>query len=1584
MSLIEQLRKNRLAGYRDNPGDIKEHFGIEETVLAGGYGYRQVMELVQNGADAILECQQDAIGNECGQARIAVALADQRLYVANTGAPLSLDGAKALLQSHSSTKRGNQIGRFGIGFKSLLRLGGRIDIISRSMSMRFDPDKARELIRRKFNLPDDTPVPALRVAWDLDRESERKADPILGMFDWATTVVRAEICTDLLLSHLKDEMERFPAAFLLFLPVPVKLSMNFGEGEIRDLERKSEGEELMLIDGDDSSRWRLVERNVIINDQDAFNDATHLHARDEVPIAWAMPLDQKREEAGRFWAFFPTETPTRLPGIVNAPWKLNSDRNSLIDGEWNRLLMREAAKMIAKELPNLSSADDPGKPLDVFPRRLERLDEQATTLVENLWRHLADEVIIPDSNGSLRHARELHRDPVDDVGLVKEWAEIANHRERCQFVHHTAISGNRRGRLEELAQRIATFEKDTKVPVQTVCLQRVSSARWFKTVASTDPESAGKVLALTESYSKEIKQYQWQQERAGLEIIPTRGGSICKTSSAIIAPAGADISSDFLVDDRMLADEANIRILTDVLGVRKLDDAKWREMLTVALHASIERSWRNHYSPDDTACVQVWGILRVSPAQIANQFIGTYASEILVKRRDGNWRNKGAVLLPGSVVSEDDLENSAYLLDAEFHKNDEILIRHIGVAEFPTGQYGPGNYRSVRGDDESLLKDGLSGMLQDYLNSLGGSKKVNHAYLWPIDKFSLPYGWMLACGLVGEANARATMRLLEVVSAKDEYLASVEFGHFARQHAVPTITTASPICWILCTCGTVKIGSHLVPASAILRKIADPILGRVNALDEIIPRLKKVGEGIEPSCTVADIDMFWRALIDALVTRESLAEPWLRELWDSMAADQRVPHSLPSAADNVPFDEVHYTTSRDLARHARAFGLVVAEVSVSTGELWQTKGAQWLDELFDLTWDEGTEHDSLLVLSVPDVTEVLEEGLRSIAQCRIVSSLKTRFGENVGKLACVMWQGVLYMDLDSMQALSRSVRLATIFAEIETAGWLAIPADQALRKIADDQVEIRRREVAAGVDLPERLLRAVGGRTSELLNVIGEAACRALGGKGTDRQCAELALAILGPLVLNRLSVCLQEEGLAPPSRWGTSDARHFVADLGFPEDFAVAAESRREPEMIVSGPINLPPLHDFQEEVVEGLRELIQRGDGRRRAVVSLPTGGGKTRATVQAAVELVLVPKSKQRTILWIAQTDELCEQAVQAFRQVWANLGAESTDLRVVRLWGGHRSPVRVEDGLPVVVVASIQTLNARVGHEELAWISAPGMVVIDECHHAITKSYTGVLGWLDADYTRAGVKLGKEPPVVGLSATPFRNSRDDDESLRLARRFDQTWLPGDQESLYRDLLSRGILAKADHEALRSHVGVPKDLLDLLNGMDIDSIQIENILEQINQRLAGNHARNDLLVRTIAESTATSILCFANSVEHAEELAARLCVKGIPSAAVNGDTPRSARRYFLSKFQAGEIRVMCNFAVLSTGFDAPKTDMLVISRQVMSPIRYMQMVGRGLRGVKNGGTERCRIVTVMDNLGRFAGKHPYHYCARFFAEV
>jgi hypothetical protein len=116
------------------------------------------------------------------------------LYVGNTGAPLSKDGIIALLGANSSRKRKSQIGRFGLGFKSLLALGGKIELFSRSVSVRFDPEVCQRTIAKELRLPPEEIAPSLRMAEVISFEGEARRDEHLReLGGWATTVLRADI-----------------------------------------------------------------------------------------------------------------------------------------------------------------------------------------------------------------------------------------------------------------------------------------------------------------------------------------------------------------------------------------------------------------------------------------------------------------------------------------------------------------------------------------------------------------------------------------------------------------------------------------------------------------------------------------------------------------------------------------------------------------------------------------------------------------------------------------------------------------------------------------------------------------------------------------------------------------------------------------------------------------------------------------------------------------------------------------------------------------------------------------------------------------------------------------------------------------------------------------------------------------------------------------------------------------------------------------------------------------------------------------------------------------------------------------------
>lgn len=296
-AFVAEECSRRLQAYSAQPRDTNEHFETEVEVLSGGYAYRQLFELVQNAADAIGESG-DAGG------RIHVRLDASRLTAANSGAALDEDGIVALLNARSSSKRAGQIGRFGIGFKSLLKLGGVVDLVSRSIGLRFDPEWCRGVIRDHLGLPDDARAPGMRLAQVLDPSDVDSPLWRYGSFDWATTVVTAEVTEGETHDRLAEEMAAFPAEFVLFLDSDVTLELEADTGLRRIITRRREDDVFVVDDGTSVSRWRLFQTKVIVADPAARADAQHLQAREEVPLAWAVPL-QGREAAGRFWAFYP-------------------------------------------------------------------------------------------------------------------------------------------------------------------------------------------------------------------------------------------------------------------------------------------------------------------------------------------------------------------------------------------------------------------------------------------------------------------------------------------------------------------------------------------------------------------------------------------------------------------------------------------------------------------------------------------------------------------------------------------------------------------------------------------------------------------------------------------------------------------------------------------------------------------------------------------------------------------------------------------------------------------------------------------------------------------------------------------------------------------------------------------------------------------------------------------------------------------------------------------------------------------------------------------------------------------------------
>lgn len=390
--------------------------------------------------------------------------------------------------------------------------------------------------------------------------------------------------------------------------------------------------------------------------------------------------------------------------------------------------------------------------------------------------------------------------------------------------------------------------------------------------------------------------------------------------------------------------------------------------------------------------------------------------------------------------------------------------------------------------------------------------------------------------------------------------------------------------------------------------------------------------------------------------------------------------------------------------------------------------------------------------------------------------------------------------------------------------------------------------------------------------------------------------------------------------------------------------------------------LYDYQNKLKGKILTLFKAPSNRNRAILSLPTGAGKTRTVVEALVEALADDMLPYPRVLWIAQSDELCEQALSTFRPIWQAKGKRGEVLRLHRLWGPRELP---ELGEFTVIIASIQKLHRMAVDEsrrDLQNLGADlGAIVIDEAHHAVAPSYTKVLRALQGgELTRQN---SRGTPILGLSATPYRN---DAETQRLVARFHSNLLvPWPTETNPIERLQReGILSNVTHEI------VPTGQTYVMTAKEKETFRIfAELPESFVRKIGADGKRNRIIIQRILKiDSSWPVLFFGCSTEHACAMAVLLRRQGIRAAVVTAETSRSARKAIVEDFKAGRIQVLCNYGIFTTGFDAPKVRAVVVSRPTASVVLYEQMVGRGMRGPKNGGTTECLIIDFGDNLERF----------------
>lgn len=352
--------------------------------------------------------------------------------------------------------------------------------------------------------------------------------------------------------------------------------------------------------------------------------------------------------------------------------------------------------------------------------------------------------------------------------------------------------------------------------------------------------------------------------------------------------------------------------------------------------------------------------------------------------------------------------------------------------------------------------------------------------------------------------------------------------------------------------------------------------------------------------------------------------------------------------------------------------------------------------------------------------------------------------------------------------------------------------------------------------------------------------------------------------------------------------------------------------------------LRPYQRECLQAIRAAYR--EGRRRVLVALPTGTGKT-------VIFARFPEyfGMKRRLLVLAHREELLDQARAKFLAVAPDLEVE-IEQGARRASGGAR-----------VVIASVPTLG-RKGSRRLARLDPEEfyLLVVDEAHHATAPTYRRIFEHfrlLEPDTPRL---------LVGFTATPYRG-----DNQPLGEVFeDIAYARG-----IREMVELGYLCRV--RGWRISTGVDLDGVPVRHGDFVES-ELAFKIDVAERNAAVVKAYTDL-------ASGRRAIVFCVNVAHAQSVCAAFEAAGVPTAAVWGAMPPGDRRAALDSFAAGSVRVLTNCNVLSEGFDEPRIDCVMMARPTRSKLLYVQMVGRGTR--RHPEKRDLVVIDVADNTRKHA---------------
>ncbi|MEU7433714.1 DEAD/DEAH box helicase family protein [Streptomyces sioyaensis] len=1532
---VEDQFDRAIASYRANPHLISEHANHEESIRVGGYANRTLLELVQNAADAMAGVS-DEQGEFAGRVEIVLDTESQTLYCANAGRPFSKSGLTAITHAHLSGKRGDEIGRFGLGFKSVLAVSDAPEVFSRSVSFEFNSPAA--LTELAEITPTARRYPVLRTATVVDPVAAFVADPILAeLATWASTIVKLSHASSL--GRIRREIEEFSSEFLLFAGAVREVKLRVLGADALETSHTSRdlGGGVFRIEGPNGGgdEW-IVEDRMHEPSPDARKQVGEAVSRAQVKVTVAIPKRHSRQRLGRFWSYFPLQDQTSASALFNAPWSVNDDRTTLLKNDYNREILGTLSEMFVGMLSRVATPDDPAAHLDYMPARgREQLSFGDELLCAHVPRISASLELVPDATGTLRRAVELR--PLDfaievDPTVHQAWTESPN---TGEGVPHWRCYTSRQ-RFTRLRQVFAASVSHSLLDRDDRDMKRALKAipkRGFLSWLREWAEGADDVSAANAFKFVLGSRNLPDADRA--KVIPTTDGMRAlgdKGTVFLHQEEGVEIEAAIFVSPGFLAQPGVDDGLRKV-GFRDLDPIAILNARLAVLSGT----------SGDEELSKLWDAVLGVSVSAAVKALADHSATVKVPTRDGGWAWPHEVFDLEEPLSD---EHAKRTLD---HQRCLPAVAHgLGVVRKPVKNY------SV--EDEPCLEEYRAWVLATLNANLGpGERPIERVEFYP-GQGPGPFSML---PILYDADASKQLRgtwTVELLQAggSDWTCEDLDTG---RTHSV-----RSPVRWAVDRAGLLQskrgfrapadvVAPSLVKYENLLplfkgsRQIAD-VLELPDELDAVPAHVLK--EALEADLFAPGTGD--AVLVDFIRTACRIAYPGTRPPSIPARVGRVIEPRSPSSVYLATTDE----QENYLSTRRRPCLRVTDDQS---DELVESAGCRRFEDSFAFSMVIEGDQESERVLDV-------FTGLRSMLVAdRLVDATITRAIQVVKRVTTE--NGVedqsLEWHLDGPSLVARrdadERRLLGIVNEAFELRLSNAELEGALKMGLDHRLERLRQDAKAASTDAERLDLYIG--PDDLRDALPKGLWQALEAQelvDDETSVADLFLTVYGSDSIKLLAARFREEGFPDvPTTWaGGAATISWLRKMGFSAEYAGRRTEHQPDEFIVPGAVKLNCLHPFQQGISRQLGDVLtlRDADGRhRKAMVELPTGAGKTRVAAETVLRLFTVGRLRG-PVLWIAQSLELCEQAVQTWSTVWRGLGDERP-LTIGRLW--ENNTVHEPDTDFGVIVATDAKLDVIRGKTEYEWLSKASAVIVDEGHRAgESERYTRILTWLGV----AG--RGWERPLVGLSATPFKG-RSETATAALASRFGKHKIKAFEGNAYERLAELEVLARVRHKVL------PGIEVKLRPEERAEAANQRKLSPTVMDRIGRNHARMKTLVEHIMSlDESWPVLVFTPNVLSAQVLAATLRYRGVAAASVSGQTGRQVRRDIIAKFKDNKIRVLANCDLLIQGFDAPGVRALYIARPTFSPNAYIQMAGRGLRGRANGGKEECLIVDMADNFG------------------